>query len=554
MRRNADNHVRLKGVGFVSRILILGGTIVDGTGRPGYRADLEIADDKIVFLGTATDAMRQAADTIIRAEGKVVSPGFIDCHTHSDLSLFTAPEAAARLYGGVTTEIAGNCGVGVAPIAEEYREDLKKYFLSMFPIQNPLNRPVFAWNTFGEYLDCLAQYPAAINVGSLVSQGAVRLAVKGFQKGKADADELRRMQALVSEAMEAGAFGISSGLNYLPGAFCDRDELAETAKPVSAYGGMYVSHIRTQSDGIFDALEEAFSIARDAGVGMHISHLKLLGSSVWGKTDELFAKIEAARAGGLPVSFDAYPYEAGATGLTALLPHWAMEGGIPAMLERLSDPAARDRIREDCIRGLPGWQALIKAVGFAHITISDLPDGKNRQLIGKTLSETAALLEKDPFDALFDLLLEEKGNASMVITHMSPADVDAIIAHPDCMIESDSTSAVSGKPHPRFYGTNGCVFRTYVRQKQLLTLEDAVRKMTGLPAEQFGISRRGKLCEGYFADVLVFDPQTIGDLATYEDPVQYSQGMDTVIVNGQIAFSEGKPTGILAGRVLRRTD
>jgi len=535
------------------QILILGGTIVDGTGRSGFRSDLGITDDRIVFIGKATEEMIGAAHTVIRAEGKVVSPGFVDCHTHSDLSLFTAPDAASRLYGGITTEIAGNCGVGAAPISEEYREDLKKYFLSMFPIENPLNRPVFAWNTFGEYLDCLDRYPAAINMGSLVSQGAVRLAVKGFRKGKANAEELRNMQELVSEAMEAGAFGISTGLNYLPGAFCDRKELAEVTKPVSAYGGLYVSHIRTQSEGIFEALDEAFAIAGEANVGMHISHLKLLGSPVWGKTDELFAKIEAARTAGLPVSFDAYPYEAGATGLTALLPHWAMEGGIPALMERLSDPAARKKIQEDCVHGLPGWQAMIKTVGFDNITISDLSGEQNQQLIGKTIREAADIRGQSQFDTLFDVLLEEKGKASMVISHLSNKDVDTILAHPDCMIASDSTSIAFGRPHPRFYGTNGRIFRTYVREKKLMTLEDAVRKMTSLPARQFRIAERGELREGYYADVLVFDPETIGDVATYDDPARYSVGMDTVIVNGQIAFSNGKPTGVLAGRVLRRT-
>lgn len=533
-------------------ILILGGTIVDGTGRPGFRGDVGIIDDRIVFIGKATDGMIQSAGTVIDGEGKVVSPGFIDCHTHSDLSLLTAPDAVSRLYGGVTTEIAGNCGVGVAPISREYGEDLQTYFLSMFPVNNPLNRPVFAWNSFGEYLSCLDQYPPAINIGSAVSQGAVRLAVKGFQKGMASSEELRKMQHLVSEAMESGAFGISTGLNYLPGAFCHKDELIAVTKPVSAFGGMYISHIRTQSEGIFDALDEAFSIARNANVGMHISHLKLLGSPMWGKTQELFAKIQAARAEGLPVSFDAYPYRAGATGLIALLPHWAMEGGIPALMERLSDPDTRKRIRMDCVNGLPGWQAMIKTVGFDHITISDLSGKENQGLIGKTLCEAAQMRDQTPFDALFDLLLEEKGNAGMVISHLSPADVDAIIAHPDCMIASDSTSAAFGKPHPRFYGTNGKVFHTYVRQKKLLTLEDAVRKMTSLPAKQFSISQRGQLQEGYYADVLVFDPQTIGDTATYDRPARYSVGMDTVIVNGQIAFSRGVPTGTLAGRVLRR--
>lgn len=534
-------------------VLILGGTIVDGTGSPGFQGDLGIVDDKIVFIGKATKSMVQSACTVIHAKDKVVSPGFIDCHTHSDLSLFTAPNAVSRLYGGVTTEISGNCGVGAAPISEEYREDLKNYFLSMFPIQNPLNRPVFTWNTFDAYLRCMEQYPAAINVGSLVAQGAVRMAVKGFEKGAANTEELIKMQHLVSEAMASGAFGISSGLNYLPGAFCGKNELLEVTKPVSAFGGMYVSHIRTQSEGIFEAMDEAFSIAGGANVGMHISHLKLLGSPVWGKTDALFAKIDEAKVGGLPVSFDAYPYEAGATGLLALLPHWAMEGGIPALMERLSDPAMRKQMQTDCANGLPGCQNLLKTVGFDNITISDLSGKENQALVGKTLREAAQLRGQNTFDTLFDVLLEEKGNASMVISHMSSKDVDAIISHPDCIIASDSTSAAFGRPHPRFYGTNGKIFQTYVRQKKLLTLEDAVRKMTMLPARQFRVLERGELREGYYADVLIFDPETIGDIATYDNPARYSVGMDTVIVNGQIAFSNGAPTGTLAGRVLRRT-
>ena len=532
-------------------ILILGGTIVDGTGCLGFQSDLGIVDDKITFIGTATREMVQSAKKVIYAEGKVVSPGFIDCHTHSDLSLFIAPDATARLYGGITTEIAGNCGVGVAPISEEYREDLEQYFLSMFPIRNPLERPVFKWNSFDEYLSCMEQYPVAINLGSLVSQGAVRLAVKGFHKGAANDEELSKMQDLVSEAMASGAFGLSSGLNYLPGAFCDQRELTEVTKPLSLYNGMYISHIRTQSEGIFDALDEAFSIAKDANVGVHISHLKLLGSPVWGRTEELFAKIEEAKNAGHSVSFDAYPYEAGATGMTALLPHWAMEGGIPALMERLSDSAIRDKIEQDCVNGLPGWQAMIKTVGFDNITISDLSGEKNRKLIGKTISQASQMRGQSRFDTLFDLLLEEQGNVSMVISHLSPEDVDAVISHPDCMIASDSTSVAFGKPHPRFYGTNGRVFRLYVRQKKMITLEDAVQKMTTLPARRFRISNRGELRQGYYADVLIFDPKTIGDVATYDDSARYSVGMDTVIVNGQIAFSDGKPTGTLAGRVLR---
>ena len=533
-------------------ILIVGGTVIDGTGHPGVPGDVGILGDRIAFVGKASEPMLRSAGTVIHADGKAVTPGFIDCHTHSDLSLLTAPEAASRLCGGVTTEIAGNCGVGAAPISDRYREDLKTYFLSMFPIRNPLNRPVFEWNTFGEYLRCMDRYPAAVNMGSLVSQGAVRLAVMGFRKGIADPSELRIMQRLVSEAMEAGAFGLSTGLNYLPGAFCGREELTEITKPAAACGGLYVSHIRTQSEGIFESLDEAFSIARAAGTGAHISHLKLLGSPVWGKTDALFDKIEAANAAGLPISFDAYPYEAGATGLTALLPHWAMEGGIPALMERLSDTGMRETIRQDCINGLPDWQAMIKTVGFDHITVSDLSGKENQALIGKTLREAAQLRGQEPFDALFDVLLEEQGKAGMVISHLSPGDVDTIIAHPDCMIASDSTSAVYGKPHPRFYGTNGRVLDTYVRKKQLLTLEDAVRKMTSLPAKRFQIAERGELREGYCADVLIFDPNTVGDTATYEDPVRCSIGMDMVIVNGQIAFANGAPTGALAGRTLRR--
>lgn len=533
-------------------ILLLGGTVIDGTGRVGVQEDLGIIGDRIAFLGNATQAMIRNAGRVIHAEGLAVSPGFIDCHTHSDLSLFTAPDASSRLYAGITTEITGNCGVGVAPVSEEFREDVKQYCLSMFPIRNELGRPVFEWNSFHDWLNMLDRYPAAINMGSLVSQGAVRIAVKGFAKGAAAEEEMTCMQELVTEAMEAGAFGISTGLNYLPGAFCDTRELAEVTKPVSAYGGLYVSHIRTQSEGIFESVEEAVEIARTAGVGLHISHLKLLGSPVWGKTGELFAKIHEARKEGLHVSFDAYPYEAGATGMTALLPHWAMEGGIPGLLNRLSDPVIREKIRNDCLQGIPGWQAMIRTVGFANITVSDLKSEKNRNCIGKTLSEAAVLRGQDEFDTLFDLLAEEEGNVSMVIRCLSPADVETIISHPDCMIASDSTSAVFGRPHPRFYGNNGKIFRTYVREKKLLSVEEAVRKMTSLPAQTFGIEKRGRLAEGYFADVLVFDPQEIADKATYEDPAQPSTGMRTVIVNGKVAFEHGVPTGVFAGRVLRK--
>jgi len=533
-------------------ILILDGKIIDGTGRAGVRQDLGILGDRIVFLGKATEEIIREAGKVIRAEGLTVTPGFIDCHTHSDLSLLTAPDAASRLYAGITTEIAGNCGVGVAPASDAYLEDVKQYCLSMFPIRNELSRPVFEWRSFRKYLETLDKFPAAINMGSLVAQGAVRIAVKGFEKGAATDEEIRRMQELVSEAMEAGAFGISTGLNYLPGAFCDTAELAEVTKPVSAYGGMYVSHIRTQSEEIFESIDEAIEIARTAGVGLHISHLKLLGAPVWGKTGELFSKLEEAKKEGLPVSFDAYPYTAGATGMTALLPHWAMEGGIPALLKRLADPDTRKKIQTDCTHGLPGWQAMIKTVGFANITISDLPGEANRKYIGKTLSETALIRGQNEFDTLFDLLMEEQGNISMVISHLAQEDVDAVIAHPGCMIASDSTSAVYGKPHPRFYGNNGRIFRYYVREKKLFSLEEAVRKMTSLPAKTFGIAGRGTLAVGNFADVLIFDPTEIADRATYEDPVQMSIGMKTVIVNGKVAFDHGAPTGVFAGKVLRR--
>lgn len=535
-------------------ILIRGGTVIDGTGTPGVLCDLGIKGDKIVFIGQATDTMCTAAKRVIDATGKVVSPGFVDCHTHSDLSLFSDPSAKARLYGGVTTEIAGNCGLGVAPIAEKNREDLEKYFLSFYPVDNQLQRPLFRWNSFREYLASMERYCPAINVGSLVAQGAVRIAVKGFEKGSASPEEISKMQALVSESMAAGAFGISTGLNYLPGAFCGTQELLEVTKPLAPYGGMYVSHIRDQTEGLLTSLEEAFTIASQAGVGAHISHLKLMGPGMWGKTDALFDKIEEARSAGLPVSFDAYPYEAGATGITALLPHWAMEGGIPALMDRLTDPGQRERIQQDCIHGLPGWQAMIKSVGFEKIALSDVAGNGNKAYIGKTLCEIAHLRGQPAFDALFDLLLEEQGKASIVISHMEPRDVDTIISHPDCMIASDSVSFAFGKPHPRFYGTNGRVFRYYVREKKLLRIEDAIRKMTSLPARQFRIAKRGELREGFYADVLVFDPDVIGDLATYDAPTQYSIGMQAVIVNGRIALDDGMITGQYAGRVIRRNE
>ncbi len=535
-------------------IKISNGTILDGTGAPGLRADIAVTGDRIAAIG---DLKGEKAVKTIDASGKFVSPGFIDMHTHSDMSLLYDSYASSRIHTGVTTDVIGNCGIGVAPVNEKNKQLLLDYLATRIvgTIPAPLE---LHWSTFGEYLNYIDKNPPAVNVAPLLAQGAIRIAEMGFSKEAAAPDQIRAMRAEVKKAMEEGAIAMTSGLIYLPGAYTGREELAELCKELRPYGGYYCTHMRNEGDTIFEAIDESIYIAKTAGVPLHISHLKLFGESNFGQTDKIFAVLDKAEEEGLRVTFDCYPYEAGMSSLSALLPSWVFEGGVDKLVERIREPENRLRLRREIEEGIPGWQNPCKASGgFKNVIIASLMLEKNKWYEGKSVEEIAKLQGKDPYDVVFDTLIEENAKVQMVTYMMSGEDVLKIVTHPKTMFGSDSMSLSTegllafGKPHPRAFGTFGRIYSHYVKELGVLTFEEAVKKMTSMPAALLRLRDRGILREGYFADVVVFDPDTIKDRATYTDPKQYTEGIECVIVNGKIALEEGIQTKTLAGRVLR---
>lgn len=535
-------------------IKITGGRVADGVCDRAYRADVGIAGDKIVEIGDLRDV---PARKTIDVEGKVVAPGFIDMHTHSDMSLLYDRRASSKIRDGVTTEVIGNCGIGVAPVCEARKSQLITYLgtrlIGTIPVRLEL-----PWNTMGEYLAALEKAPAAANVAPLLAQGAVRINEMGFSSAHPTPEQMARMKAEMAKALDEGCFGLSSGLVYMPGEYSTEDELAALCAVMAPTGRFYVTHMRSESDDLFTALEEAIATAKKGGVPLHISHLKLAGAGVKGQTERLFARLDKAKAEGLDLTFDVYPYACGCTSLGACMPPWAFEGGTDKMLERLGDGQIRARIRHDIENGLPGWQNFARACeSFDNITIASAVTEEGQALLGKTIAQISDEWGRDPYTCMYEILLQEHGRVQILNKMMRDEDVDTIVAHPDSMIGSDGQSLSvegimsSGKPHPRAFGTRARVLARYVREKKRFTVEEAVKKMAARPAGRLGLRDRGTLRVGSFADVVVFDPDTVQDKATFADPKQYSSGFDAVLVNGRPALENGRETAVFSGRVLR---
>jgi N-acyl-D-amino-acid deacylase len=536
---------------------IINGRIVDGGGKAAYQGDIGIVGDKIVAIGNLTDC---ESGVTIDAKGNVVAPGFIDMHTHSDLSVIYDRNANSKIYSGVTTEVVGNCGIGPAPIREENRELLIDYLgtrlIGSIPVKIEL-----PWTSFREYLQHVAATPPALNIAPLLGQGVVRIAVMGFAKGNPNAIELKEMQRLVDTSMAEGALGLSSGLVYLPGEYSSTEEVGELCKSIAPYKGIYCTHMRTESDGIMGAIDEALQIGGAGGVPVHISHMKLLSQNMLGKTDLVLERLASAERSGIEVSYDVYPYTAGLTSLSACMPPWIFEGGVDKMIGRLGDPAIRTRLREEIATGLPGWQNFVKSAGgWGKFFVSSVRSEENKVLEGKFITEIGELQGKDPYDAAFDLLIAENGRVQMNYYAMKEEDVITFLQQPQAMIGSDAMSLSAegilsyGKPHPRAFGTPTRLLARYVRELKALSLEDAIQKMTNRPARRLGLGGRGLIRQGYYADIVIFNPDSIQDQATYTDPKQYSTGIETVMVNGQVAVDKGCHQKVYQGRVLGRTE
>lgn len=538
-------------------IKIINGTVIDGTGAKAYRADIGIQDDRITVIGDLKDV---ASEIVIDATGKIVAPGFIDMHTHSDISMLLDETADSMLRNGVTTNLCGNCGEGIVPISKEYKDIMVKYMRSsVIPGIYPEGYE-YPWATFREYHDYIQRNPPLINMASLVPHGPVRMSVMGMGDGAADGKQLDHMRALVREGMEAGAFGLSTGLAYSPGDLVNQQELMEITKPLQAFGGIYTTHMRNQGDGTFASLEETKYIGQGAGVPVHISHLKLADPQMWGQTDALFQWFDETNAAGLQATFDVYPYTRGCSGILRLLPPWSKEGGVKDTIRRLTDPAIRAQVLRDCRNGIPGWENLAENIGWKNVYLTSFKKAENQAFEGLTVAEIAGQMGRDPWEAYLDLVVEEEAKTGILVASMSTEDMEKIIMHPDSIIVSDG-AAQSLRPdrnygfkHPRAYGTQTKVLREFVREKKLLTLEEAVRKMTGLPAELLGMARRGKLKPGNFADIVVFDPDTVSDTSTFSNLQQAPTGIETVLVNGRIALRDNTVMHKTAGRLIRKTE
>lgn len=523
-------------------IIIENGQIVDGSGELAFRADLGIRDEKIVSIGGLAE---QEAKERIDATGLVVAPGFIDIHCHSDSVLFKTPREQSKILQGVTTETIGNCGLSAAPVEPRTFDLLQKYTASIFA-DGVLP---WSWRTTGEFLDCVQKHQTISNVAALVGHGTVRIAAMGFDDRTPNAAEMEQMKQLVADALAEGAFGLSSGLIYPPGVFSQTPEMVELCRVVAAAGGLYATHMRNEGDLLVESVQETIRVGLESGVSVEISHHKAAGPKNWGKVKQTLQLMAEASQKGLDINCDVYPYTASSTVLGAVLPPWVQAGGSDCLLQRLRDPASRERIKAEFKTGLPGWDQFIEDDNWECIVIASC--AKNHESEGKSLAVLAAMRGQDPADTLFDLMLEEQGEILMLAFRMCEEDVATILRHPLSMVGSDAIPS-PGKPHPRFFGTFPRVLRKYVREENLLTLPEAVRKMSSLPARKLGLQDRGLIRTGMAADIVVFDAATVADRSEYNDPCQYATGVDTVLVNGRVAVRGGKYTGALDGKVLRK--
>lgn len=527
-------------------LLIVGGRIFDGSGSPWFPGAVAVKDGRIAAVCPLPGA---TARRVIDAAGLVVAPGFIDLHSHSDYSLLADGTAQSKIRQGVTTEILGeseSAGPVLGAAAPDFDKGLKRYGLTR------------DWTTLGEYFTRLEQWGISVNVASYVGAGQVRNCVLGNVNRAPKAEELDRIKELIGQAMRDGALGLSSGLLYPPNSYATTEEMIELAKSAAASGGIYASHIRSEEAESQEAIREAIEISEKGGLPVHIFHFKKFGHANWGKMGEQVEQIQAARDRGVAITADQYPYTAAMTGLEICLPPKYLEGTLDKRVALLKDPKERAEIQRLIEMGVAGWRDnhVAHVGGWNGVLVASLQRPENKKYEGKRMDEVARRMGKDPVDALCELLVSEGGSAEAVYFGMSEDDLRLGMQQPWVGIGSDG-SAVNpgmefiGKPHPRFYGSFARVLGRYVREEKVLTLADAIRKMTAFPAQITGLTDRGLLRPGLAADIVVFDPATVTDKATFENPNQYSAGFSYVIVNGTVVLDRGEHTGAKPGKVLR---
>ena len=525
-------------------LLIRNGHIVDGTGNPWYRADIGVKDGSISAIGR----LAGTAERVIDAEGLYVSPGFIDVHCHSDFTVLDPNNPRDfKIRQGITTEVAGQCGESAAPVNPDTLDLLKTYIAFESPVEGILS---WGWRTFDEYLNVLESFDIPTNFVPLVGHGTVRIDAMGFDNRPPKEVELERMKATVDEAMRAGAFGFTVGLAYAPGDYAHNDEVIELAKVSAAHGGMFGTHMRDYSDHVFDSLEETFEVGRKAKLPVVISHIGVQGQANVGKINEVMALIQSARDDeDLEVTTDVYTLAAGTT-LRLLLPHWVSEGTLDDLFRRLRDPDARSRMKDEMIRETKRLAADTAVSRWDETRLARVISEANDQYQGMTINEISKLNGKDPETTVMDLVLEEHCQATVYRIFRQTDDLTTAVTHPLTMIETDAMGFVEGNPSVGQYGSFPRVLGYYVREKKLLRLEEAIRKMTSYAAQTMGLRRKGVLREGGDADITLFDLDTIK--ASLDGNKSYPSGIEYVVVNGTPVVDKGEFSGTMAGRVMRR--
>jgi N-acyl-D-amino-acid deacylase len=523
-------------------LIIQNGLILDGLKQPAFHADLGIREQFITAIG---DLSNCTANRIIDATGLVISPGFIDIHTHTDTELLVDTRAASKLQQGVTTEVSGNCGSSPFPLtpvnaAEHQQQLLEKYGIDAH------------WQNLAEFFQLLEANPPAINYVTLTGHGNLRTVAVGKQDVPPTEDQLHRMQELLVESMEMGSFGLSTGLEYAPGSYAQTDELVALCRTTASRDGLYATHVRNEDDRVEAAVAEALQVARKSGVSLQISHLKACNLDNWSKVPALLEQIDAAIRSSLPVMADRYPYNAWSTGLGSFIPLWARQGETDDILARLKDEAEWAKITnyaESRGQRIGGWE---------RVMISSVNSDTNKALQGKTIQEAAALQQLPPLILIRELLIAERIQVGVIGFAMNEDNLKRVLAAPFVMIGSDGSAVApdgklsEGNPHPRSYGTFPRVLGKYCREEKIFDLSTAVYKMTGMAAQKLGLQQRGVIREKYYADLTIFNPETVLDTATYTKPHQFAQGIEYVIVNGKIALSKGEQTKIRAGQILRK--
>lgn len=521
-------------------LIIRNGTIVDGISDKGFKADLGIIGERIEAMGNLEG---EQAGSVIDAMGKVVSPGFIDIHSHTDFELLINPKAESKIRQGVTTELSGNCGGSAFP----RKKGISRYEKTL---KEKANLDI-TWTDLEGYHSLMEKRGIAVNHATLVGYGTIREYVLGDEGRGPDPKEMSAMKELISEAMQQGAFGMSTGLEYAPDRFSSTSELIELCRVVSKHGGLYATHMRSEDTELMEAVAEAIFIAESGGLPLQISHLKAAGRDNYYKIPMVMDLLERAKERDLEVTADRYPYTAYSTSLSVMFPQWAHDGGRAKFIERLKDRDLRQKMKDETlvkVRANNSWESML---------INSVHNQQNRQFVGKYIQEAAEEKKQDPYEFSCDLLISEGGGLSIIGFGMSEENTESVLSHPLVMLCSDGRALASygplseGIPHPRNYGSFPRFMGHYVRKRKLLSLPEAIKKMTSMPAAKMKLKNRGSIKKGNYADLVIFDPSDIASLATYTEPEQYPQGIDYVIVNGKTVIDHGKHTGELPGKVLQ---